>query len=231
MTTTKIEFNSMLKEIQRGKRRKALECMYPNQIKNMRPLMLHRPHRVGLTRCIYISGAPGTGKTKTVNDVLKYLISKGIINDYYVKANGIKQYWEDYDNEDVVVIDDPSFDADPNDGVQALKNVISNSKTFVEYKFGSVTFDSKLVIIITNFPLDEFCEMCGPQNQDAMKRRLTDTIPPICFSHIRSRKWKYGLVMASILSGLDISYDVNDIEQYISEINYPVKNIDLSVMK
>lgn len=45
-------------------------------------------------RCIYISGVPGTGKTATVNEVIKCLkrsVEKGKLKDFdFININGMK---------------------------------------------------------------------------------------------------------------------------------------------
>lgn len=56
--------------------------------------MLQYRYIVNIRRCIYISGVPGTGKTATVNEVVKCLqksVKKGKLNNFdFVEINGMR---------------------------------------------------------------------------------------------------------------------------------------------
>ena len=74
-------------------------------------------------------------------------------------------------------IDDPIGTKDSKDleSVQRLKNILSTGPTYIEVKFGSMVFDSRLVIISTNIHPQLMAESMGPDNETAMYRRFTDT--------------------------------------------------------
>ena len=87
---------------------------------------------------------------------------------------GLRKYWDGYDNQPIVVIDDPGlFDPmNKGDDVHAFKSIISAEEHLVEIKFGSMQFDSHLVIIITNYDAGMLANSAGLENQDAVMDRL-----------------------------------------------------------
>ena len=56
-----------------------------------------------------------------------------------------------------------------------FRNVFSTGKTCVEVKYGSMVFDSSLVIISCNYDPRDMAQACGLDSRDPMYRRLTDT--------------------------------------------------------
>ena len=98
--------------------------------------------------------------------------------DHYVKLGGLSKFWDGYDNQPICVIDDPVL-TDPKrdkDDIQALKNVMSNGPTQVEIKYGSMQFTSELIIITSNPGPGAIAQACGGENEEAIYRRLTDTL-------------------------------------------------------
>ena len=106
---------------------------------------------------------------------------------YYFKAGGLSKFWEGYDNEPIVVIDDPVTPgfAQANEQIQYLKNVISTGNVYVEVKYGSMVFDAHILIFTSNLSPYILANDCGAKNMDAVFRRLTDTIPSM---HIKSKE-------------------------------------------
>ena len=93
--------------------------------------------------------------------------------DFYSKMGGLNKYWDGYDNQPIVVIDDPGlFNIQHNeDCVIAFKNVVSNGAFQVEVKYGSLQFDSYLVIIISNIA-PGILAMSGGSHADSLYSRF-----------------------------------------------------------
>ena len=75
-------------------------------------------------------------------------------------------------------MDDPCApDQYTNEASVTFKNVVGSSGPCqVEIKYGSMQFDSYLIIITSNTPPDIMAESFGPESALAMKRRFYD--PP-----------------------------------------------------
>ena len=116
------------------------------------------------------------GKTTTIDRCLTSL-NKLYNIDYYKKLRALSKFWDSYDNEPIVYVDDP-VKANINyneDDVQGLKNILSTGPCIADIKFGSMNFDSKLVIIATNISPTYMAESMGIDNKDAMLRRFQDS--------------------------------------------------------
>ena len=138
--------------------------------------MRYRPPRQHKTQCLYVWGSTGMGKTTTIDRCLTSL-NKLYNIDYYKKLRGLSKFWDSYDNEPIVYVDDP-VKANINyneDDVQGLKNILSTGPCIADIKFGSMNFDSKLVIIATNISPTYMAESMGIDNKDAMLRRFQDS--------------------------------------------------------
>ena len=111
--------------------------------------------------------------------------------DYYCKTGGLKKFWDGYDNEPVAWIDDPvSMTEHDEDSIQHLKNVFSTRNISIEIKYGSLVFDSSLVIIASNIDPTLLSKSCGTECSEPIYRRLTDT----CGAYnVRKRKHVEGL--------------------------------------
>lgn len=122
---------------------------------------------------MYIFGPPGTGKSTCVTNVLKACAALYPQLDYYSKMGGMSKFWDGYDNQPLVVIDDPGlFNIKFNeDELNAFKNVISSTRHTVEVKGSSMQFDSFLVIIISNYSPNIMALSAGPAS-DAVYDRL-----------------------------------------------------------
>ena len=122
-------------------------------------------------------GVPtGVGKTSMVFRVLKTLHRLRLC-DYFTKGGGLKKFWDGYDHQPVAWIDDP---VSPDDGresesIQQLKNVMSVGDCFIEVKYGTMVFDSALLIVTSNIDPMKLAVSCGEENRHAIHRRLTDS--------------------------------------------------------
>ena len=82
-----------------------------------------------------------------------------------MKLNGFRKYWDGYDNQPIVWIEDPgAFDTRFNvDDVNAFKMLISTgSCLLLEVKYGTVQFDSYLVIVTSNVAPWDLAQLAGP---------------------------------------------------------------------
>ena len=149
---------------------------YPSMSTTVAKLMMQRPKRNHTPQVLYIWGKTGTGKTTAVDRVV-HLVRELYNVDYYYKVGGLSKYFDGYDNQEIVIIDDPvKPQAQVNqDDVQMLKRVLSTGDTIVEVKFGNMVFDAYLVIITANLDPNELANACGIDCREAIFRRLTDT--------------------------------------------------------
>ena len=134
----------------------------------------------------------------------------------------LTKYWDGYDNQPIVWIDDPGeFDMKFHpEEVAAFKNVISNGPHTVEIKYGSMQFDSKLCIITTNLTPGRFLRSSGP-NFDALDRRIgRDSIigaPEHCSSleYCKTKLYKHAFKIIAQIARvyfnieLDVNYLIN----------------------
>lgn len=121
-------------------------------VRQIAQLMEHRKPRTGETHCIYVYGPPGSGKITCISRVLQAVYHLYPRLAFYKKMSELSKYWDGYDNQPIVWIDDPGlFDMryHPEEAA-SFKNVISNGAHTVEIKFGKMQFDSKLCIITAN---------------------------------------------------------------------------------
>lgn len=168
--------------ILKGTKASILCAKYPNQYGKIYKLMRFFPPRDCRTDLVMYHGPPGTRKTTMIQRTLKAL-KKTYGVTYYCKLGGLDKWFDGYDNDDLVWIDDPVTQNVPRTGdessVQRFKNIISTGDVLVEVKCGSMVFTSPLIIITSNLDPGAIANSCGPDNQEAIYRRLTDT----CGSH------------------------------------------------
>lgn len=95
------------------------------------------------TDCLF--GPPGVGKTTRIHKLLEEVYPA---LDYYLKKS-LSKYWDGYDNQPIVWIDDPipSQTQITTEQASELKSVISTGPAYVEVKYGNMQFDSRLVIL------------------------------------------------------------------------------------
>ena len=92
---------------------------------------------------MYVWGPTGTGKTTQTHRFLESLRKFRPDLDYYHKVGGMaSKYWDGYDNQPIVWIDDPNqMDMrNDKDTVEMWKRVIGTGPALVEVKFGTMQF-------------------------------------------------------------------------------------------
>ena len=91
---------------------------------------------------------------------------------------GLSKFFDGYDNQEIVWIDDPNidFDKEDNENVQRFKNILSTGDTLIEVKHGIMVFDSKLVLISCNLHPQKLAMSMGQENITPMHRKFTDTL-------------------------------------------------------
>ena len=149
--------------VKRGMRYTQILDIYPHLSHVIRKLMGRRPPRTHSTKCIYIYGPPGTGKSTQVQATLQAIMKQHPQLDFYSKMGGMSKFWDGYDNQPFILIDDPGlFNIKFNeDELHAFKNVISAGAHTVEIKGSHMCFDSKLVIMISNCKPHMFADSAG----------------------------------------------------------------------
>ena len=92
----------------------------------------------------------------------------------YSKSGGLTKYFNGYDNQTIVWMDDPCpIETRTQEMATIFKNVVGSSGPCqVEIKFGAMQFDSHLIIITTNVPPDHMAESFGSFSNEAMYRRF-----------------------------------------------------------
>jgi len=128
---------------------------------------------------LYYYSVSGYGKTAQILTTLCKLYELYPEISFYAKMGGLDKYWDGYDNDPIVVIDDPVSSQARSTGneeaVQRLKNVLSYGGTLVKVKHGSMVFDAKIIIIAYNSHPEELAWTCGEGNMEAIKNRFMNT--------------------------------------------------------
>ena len=172
----------ILQLIKQGERKSALVSQFPTMHNQIHRLMSFRPHRLCKTSTIYIHGPPGVGKTTFIYKWFNLLQHYNPKLDYYSKVSGLSKWFDGYDNQPIVIIDDPVLTPGSigfQEQLQCLRNIISTGPTYVEVKGATMVFDSKFIVFVANPSPEQLSDMCGAQQKDAIHRRLTDTYPQI----------------------------------------------------
>ena len=129
--------------------------------------------------CCYIAGPTGIGKTLGVNKFLTKLREAYPHITTYYKAHGFnKEYWDGYINQPIVIIDDPSIPTNQFNMAnisETYKNILSTGEFICNVKYGSMQFDSHLVIILSNIPAREMADAFAPEDREAHYRRFADS--------------------------------------------------------
>ena len=172
----------ILQLIKQGERKSALVSQFPTMRNQIHRLMSFRPHRSCKTSTIYIHGPPGVGKTTFIYKWFNLLQHFNPELDYYSKVSRLSKWFDGYDNQPIVIIDDPVLTPGSigfQEHVQCLRNVISTGPTYVEVKGATMVFDSKFIVFVANPTPEQLDDMCGIQQKDAIHRCLTNTYPQI----------------------------------------------------
>lgn len=97
-----------------------------------------KPHRTEKPWCYWFWGATGVGKTYR---------AKNLGKDYYIKDSS--KWWDGYDQQDVVIIDDFRKDNIPFD---TLLRWLDENKCQVEIKGSSIPLNSRIIAITCDQP-------------------------------------------------------------------------------
>ena len=96
----------ILDMVKNGHRSSEIIAQFTSMYTQILKLMRFRPPRTHKTQCLYIYGPTGLGKSTTIDRCLTSLQTTYKI-DYYKKLRGLSKFWDSYDNEQIVYIDDP----------------------------------------------------------------------------------------------------------------------------
>ena len=166
----------ILRLVKEGCKRSELVIKFPTMIRQIRDAMEFRPPRSFKTHCIYVHGPTGVGKTTAIQAALNYCADNHGVLTYH-KLSGFNKFWDGYDNQEVVSIDDPTpFTNNGRLDEQAygqFLGIVSNCNPIrIEVKGSSMQFDSKLVIISTNISPDRLVSDLPQNHKMAMYRRM-----------------------------------------------------------
>ena len=90
-----------------GVRIEELVHKYPTMQDRINKLAKYRPKRKHETDLVYYFGRPGTGKSTSIDRVCKTIRALYPEVDFYWKLGGMSKFWDGYDNQPIVIIDDP----------------------------------------------------------------------------------------------------------------------------
>ena len=140
------------------------------------PLMKLRPYRMHKTLVVSIYGPTGIGKTTCIFNALETIRKHYPTLDYYSKVAGFSKWWDGYDNQPIVWIDDPvRLDVTRDkESIQQLKTTLSTGPAQVEITGRTLQFDAHLVIITSNATPSSIASSCGESCVGPILRRLVD---------------------------------------------------------
>lgn len=135
----------------------------PQLWRNIRTLQqvrsLHLRPRVCSPLALFLSGATGTGKTRIAKTISDY------VGDVYWKGEG--KWWDHYDQEPLVIWDE-FRGCDPSDFLR----LVNYAPYMVEFKGGSVHFNSAAIIFTSNLELNDCFKAVDDRTMQAINRRL-----------------------------------------------------------
>ena len=193
-----------------------------NIINNLMPL--HKL-RYNATYCLYIWGPTGVGKTTGLKRVLNFLRDQFDIT-YYFKLGGLSKFFNGYQFDDIIVIDDPVEPGqESNEQVQMFKSIINEHERHVEIKGSSMPLDTKLVIITANISPQSLANACGPTCRDAIYRRLTKPFKPVHLT--KPQHDRYLMYLLKQLANIfDLHFPIEQAYLELEEIVQPPTDIE-----
>ena len=209
-----------------GVRRTVLLARFPTMYQTISKLMELRPVRTHDTDCLYIWGPTGTGKTTAVNQILST-----IQKIYPTMCFYATKYFDGYDNQPIVWMDDPCpVENRTQETATIFKNIVgSTGPCQCEIKFGSMQFDSHLIVITTNVPPDVMAESFGQFSNQAMMRRFTEPMKDIRVDSrelaIKLKKYLIQVIKVLAKDRFDIDIDVEYVLSKLPRVEksvYPV---------
>ena len=205
--------------IENGANPKQLYHDFPGCVGMINNLLTLHPFTHKETYCLYIWGPTGVGKTTNLKRVLNFMREQFDIT-YYFKLGGLSKFFNGYNFDDIIVIDDPvEPTAQSNEQVQMFKSVINEHERMVEIKGGSMPLDTKLVIITANISPQTLANACGDTCKEAIFRRLTKPFKPV---HIKQADHdRYCIYLFKILANVfNLAFPI---EQALLELEEPVE--------
>lgn len=141
------------------------------------------PHRTERPCCIWIYGPTGTGKTWRAKQLGK---------NYFIKDN--TRWWADYDQQEVVIIDDFRKDDIP---LQTLLKILDENEMSVEIKGGYIPLNSPYIVITCDKGPHQYW---SGNDYDQIKRRLNGGIH-YCTEITTQEKWNNELLSQKFCHG------------------------------
>ena len=204
--------------IENGATPKQLYHDFPGCVRIINDLMPLHKLTYKETYCLYIWGPTGVGKTTNLKRVLNFIRDQFDIT-YYFKLGGLSKFFNGYQFDDIIVIDDPVEPTrDTNEQVQMFKSIINEHERFVEIKGSSMPLDSKLVIMTANISRQTMSNACGPTCREAIYRRLTSPFKDL---HLETPQHdRYCIYLLKMMANI---FNLNfPIEQALLELEEPV---------
>ena len=205
-------------QIINGAKRLELTKKFPQMARTIKDCLELHPVKYQSTDCMYLFGPTGAGKTTTTKRVLDYFRDVHGIN-YYSKMGGLSKFFDGYDWQPIILIDDPiAPDAKQNgEQIQMFKTIINEHHRIIEIKGGSMPMDTGLIIITANITPLKMANACGEDCADAVYRRLTK--PPGSFNVRKQDREKLTRLLISVIcQRFDFDLDQEIIYRYLKPV-------------
>lgn len=226
--TKKTKTSDLIRDkIEAGARPKELYREYPGSIPLIKQLLPLHPIYHKETLCLYIWGPTGVGKTVNLKRVLNYFRDTWSIF-YYFKMGGLSKFFNGYNFDDIVVIDDPVEPSkSSNDEITMFKAIINEHERQIEIKGSSMPWDTRLVIITSNVSPKSMAEACGDTCKEAIFRRLTSPFQSVLVR--QNEHTRYLTFLAKIIAKVfdiwgitpeEVLNDLEPVQQPLSDVEY-----------
>ena len=164
---------SLVLSVEEGVNYSALWGLYPSpMLSNWKGIREMQRVRAGkrdwVTNCIIIWGAPGSGKSRLCKELFP--------GAYWLSHRpGGRIWWDAYQGEQVVVIDDFACGSM---SFTEFKRLCDRYPYLAEVKCSRVAILARLVVITSNIPPEQFWNWlnCGKSAEEAFKRRVNRRI-------------------------------------------------------